>query len=57
MRMVIGRQIPTPNKVSAMDYYVHYMHTHNLPETWEVDIIRDTLTCGGILKQQFDVDN
>ena len=42
-------------KVTAMDYYAYRMHTRDDPTVF--DIQEDTLTYGGMLKQQFDCDN
>ena len=51
-----GAWILDRNKhVSATDYYAYRMHTRDPPGMQE--IIEDTLTYGGMLKQQFDCDN
>ena len=42
-------------KVTAMDYYAYRMHTRDNPNI--LDIQEDTVTYGGLLKQQYDCEN
>ena len=45
----------TGRKLTCSDFYAYRMHTRDAPGSTE--IIQDTLTYGGVLKHQFDVDN
>ena len=51
-----GQFVVKPNShVTAVDYYAYRMHTRD-PKGAN-DIVQDTLTFGGLLKQQYDCDN